>query len=98
MKQHVTVVPSDRLIIVDGIPLWFNFSLSKKNMHALQWHEGSGHIEWKGDTRSSRCGKRKRPGLTKKQQQPKPPGLPSTIRLKPAPPASVTNVTAASMR
>lgn len=52
MKQHVTVVPSDRLIIVDGIPLWFNFSLSKKNMHALQWHEGSGHIEWKGDTNS----------------------------------------------
>lgn len=52
MKQHVTVVPSDRLIIVDGIPLWFNFSLSKKNMHALQWHEGSGHIEWKGDSNS----------------------------------------------
>ncbi len=48
MKQHVTVVPSDRLIIVDGIPLRFDFS-APENMHALQWHEGSGHIEWTDD-------------------------------------------------
>ena len=48
MKQHVTVVPSDRLIIVGGIPLQLDFS-APENMHALQWHEGSGHIEWTDD-------------------------------------------------
>lgn len=48
MKQHVIVVPSDRLIIIDGIPLQFDFPASE-NMHALQWHEGSGHIEWTDD-------------------------------------------------
>lgn len=48
MKQHVTVVSSDRLIIVDGIALCFDFS-APENMHALQWHEGSGHIEWTDD-------------------------------------------------
>lgn len=48
MKQHVTVVPSDRLIIVGGIPLQLDFS-APENMHALQQHEGSGHIEWTDD-------------------------------------------------
>ena len=48
MKQHVTVVPSDRLIIVGGIPLQLDFS-APENMHALQWHEGNGHIEWTDD-------------------------------------------------
>ena len=45
MRQHVTVVPSDHLIFVDGFALCFDFS-APKNMHALQWHEGSGHIEY----------------------------------------------------
>ena len=48
MKQHVTVVPSDHLVFVDGIALRFDFP-APKNMHALQWHEGSGHIEWTDD-------------------------------------------------
>lgn len=48
MKRHVTVVPSDKLIIVDGVVLCFDFS-APENMHALQWHEGSGHIEWTDD-------------------------------------------------
>lgn len=48
MKQHVTVVPSDRLIVVDGVALRFDFP-APENMHALQWHEGSGHIEWTDD-------------------------------------------------
>lgn len=48
MKQHVTVVPSDRLIVVDGVALRFGFP-APENMHALQWHEGSGHIEWTDD-------------------------------------------------
>lgn len=48
MKQHVTVVPSDRLIVIDGVALRFDFP-APENMHALQWHEGSGHIEWTDD-------------------------------------------------
>ena len=48
MKQHVTVVPSDHLVFVDGFALCFDFS-APENMHALQWHEGSGHIEWTDD-------------------------------------------------
>lgn len=48
MRQHVTVVPSDHLIFVDGFALRFGFP-APENMHALQWHEGSGHIEWKDD-------------------------------------------------
>ena len=48
MKQHVIVVPSDRLIIVDGVLLQFGFP-APENMHALQWHDGSGHIEWTDD-------------------------------------------------
>ncbi|MEX3729072.1 phage tail assembly chaperone [Bilophila wadsworthia] len=48
MKQHVTVVPSDRLIIIDGNALRFDFPVPE-NMHALQWHDGSGHIEWTDD-------------------------------------------------
>ena len=45
MKQHVTVVPVDRLIIVDGVPLQFDFPVPGA-LHALQWHEGAGHTEW----------------------------------------------------
>ena len=45
MKQHVTVVPVDRLIIVDGVPLQFDFPVPDA-LHALQWHEGAGHTEW----------------------------------------------------
>lgn len=52
MRQHVTVVPSDHLIFVDGFALCFDFS-APKNMHALQWHEGSGHIEWTNDNNHS---------------------------------------------
>ena len=48
MKQHVTVVPSDHLIFVDGFAVCCDFS-APKNMHALQWHEVSGHIEWTDD-------------------------------------------------
>lgn len=48
MKQHVIVVPSNRLIIVDGDPLQFDFPTPEK-LHAVQWHEGSGHMEWTDD-------------------------------------------------
>lgn len=47
MKQHVTVVPSDRLVIIDGEALSFDFK-APKGVHAIQWHDGSGHVEWTG--------------------------------------------------
>ncbi|WP_289106467.1 DUF4376 domain-containing protein [uncultured Bilophila sp.] len=46
MYQHITVVPSDRLIIVDGVALCFDFP-APADLHALQWHEGAGHLEFK---------------------------------------------------
>lgn len=45
---RVTVVPDDRLVIVDGQALTFDFSAPKR-MHALQWDGKQGHIEWKGN-------------------------------------------------
>lgn len=45
--SRVTVVPADRLVIVDGQALTFEFSAPER-MHALQWDGLQGHIEWKG--------------------------------------------------
>ena len=44
----VTVVPKDRLIIVDGVALNFVFD-APESMHALQWDGQRGHIEWADD-------------------------------------------------
>lgn len=44
MKQHVTVIPADS-IIVDSLPLYFTFT-APAYLHALQWHEGKGEIEF----------------------------------------------------
>lgn len=44
---RVTIVPADRLVIVDGQALTFEFSAPER-MHALQWDGLQGHIEWKG--------------------------------------------------
>ena len=41
----VTVVPADRLIIVDGEALRLAFSVPE-GLHALQWKDESGHTEW----------------------------------------------------
>jgi hypothetical protein len=51
MKDHVTVVPSDRVILVNGEALQFDadsFILMSGHdgVHAIQWHEGKGHIEF----------------------------------------------------
>lgn len=48
MRQDVTVIPGDRIIIVDGAPLWFAFE-APANLHALQWHDGAGEMEWTDD-------------------------------------------------
>ena len=45
MHNHVTVVPDDRLVIVDGIELNFEY-VAPRGLHALQWHDGKGHQEW----------------------------------------------------
>ena len=41
MKQHVTVIPSDRLIIVDGASLRFAFD-TPADLHSLKLHVGRG--------------------------------------------------------
>lgn len=46
MKERVTVVAEDKLIIVNGDGLEFDFE-HPKNLHAIQWHDGAGHIEYK---------------------------------------------------
>ena len=44
---RVTVVPADRLVIVDGQALTFDFNAPER-MHTLQWDGKQGHIEWLG--------------------------------------------------
>ena len=44
----ITVVPADRLIIVDGEALHFDFP-APANLHALQWDGEQGHMEWTDD-------------------------------------------------
>lgn len=46
----VTVVPGDRLIIVDGEAIVFESPFpAPSNLHALQWNGTSGEIEWTDD-------------------------------------------------
>ena len=45
MHNHVTVIPADNTISVNGEGLNFDF-IAPENMHALQWHNGAGHIEY----------------------------------------------------
>ena len=52
--SRVTVVPADRLVIVDGQALTFEFSAPGR-MHALQWDGLQGHIEWKGYGHEQPC-------------------------------------------
>lgn len=46
MRTHVIAVPVDKIILVDGEPLRFDYQ-AQENLHALQWHEGKGELEWK---------------------------------------------------
>lgn len=43
--NHLTVIPDDRIILVDGKGLVFDYPAAA-NLHALQWHNGSGHVEF----------------------------------------------------
>lgn len=50
MPTTVTVVPSDKLIIVDGEAIVFEEPFAAPaNLHALQWDGQRGHIEWEDD-------------------------------------------------
>ena len=49
MYDHITVIPADNLIIVNGTPLWFAFA-APANVHAVQWHAGAGHVEYNDGT------------------------------------------------
>ena len=44
MKTHVIVIPSDGIISVDGEVLFID-SITSETFHALQWHDGAGHVE-----------------------------------------------------
>lgn len=49
-KPSVTVVPADRLIIVDGEAIVFDAPFpAPSTLHALQWNGIDGHIEWSDD-------------------------------------------------
>ena len=49
MYDNITVIPADNLISVNGTPLWFTFS-APANVHAVQWHNGAGHVEYNDGT------------------------------------------------
>lgn len=44
MKTYVTVIPSDGIISVDGEVLFLD-GIKSETFHALQWHDGAGHVE-----------------------------------------------------
>lgn len=45
MYEHITVIPSDKTIIINGEALIFDF-VADENIHAIQWYDGAGHIEY----------------------------------------------------
>lgn len=45
MKNQVTIVPADKLVIVDGVGLILDFEAAE-NIHAIQWLGNSGHCEY----------------------------------------------------
>ena len=51
MHFRVTVIPTDRLIIVDDACLYIDFPPDLvHNLRALQWEDRRGHLEFVGDT------------------------------------------------
>lgn len=50
MEEHVTVIPEDGIISVNGVPMQFKFPpvAGHEKVHAIQWHEGSGTLELDG--------------------------------------------------
>ena len=49
MKAHITIIPEDSFMSVDGMSM--NFELpSSENIHAIQWHSGKGELEYEDET------------------------------------------------
>ena len=42
----LTIVPDDKLIIVDGVGVNCDFDIDS-DIHAVQWNGTTGHVEWK---------------------------------------------------
>ena len=55
MEEHVTVIPGDGVISVNGVPMQFKFLpvAGHEKVHAIQWHYGSGTLELDGFTGES---------------------------------------------
>lgn len=49
MRDAVTVVPVDKLIIVDKEPLFFEY-IADPAIHAIQWYNGKGEKEFTDGT------------------------------------------------
>ncbi|WP_278540440.1 hypothetical protein [Oxalobacter formigenes] len=45
MKEHVTVIPKDGIIIINDIALPCEFDPHVSGLHALQWNNGKGELE-----------------------------------------------------
>ena len=52
MEKDVTIVPVDNVILVNGIHLQLDFKPIEghEQVHAIQWHDGKGAIEFSDDT------------------------------------------------
>lgn len=44
--SRVTVVPDDKVVTVDGVPVWFDFTIDS-DIHAVQWYESHGVVEYR---------------------------------------------------
>jgi len=44
--SRVTIVPDDKVVAVDGVPVWFDFTIDA-DIHAVQWYETHGTVEYR---------------------------------------------------
>lgn len=52
MKRNISVVPADKIIVVDGVAREVVFSVDSR-IRALQWYGESGHVEYEDGTHRS---------------------------------------------
>ena len=44
--SRITIVPDDRVVIVDGVPVWFTYSFAS-DVNAVQWYDTHGVVEYR---------------------------------------------------
>ena len=49
MKMHITIIPEDHFMSIDGMTMNFDFP-APENLHAIQWHNGRGEAEYKDES------------------------------------------------